>query len=432
MLECAYSRFVCAATFRYLFLTSASVLGLTIVANAPAELHGIVTVERLACASDIIVVGELTNALARAKPNDLALEMCALHITEVIKGQPGAELIFSHYVRSKRDETWRTKGNELLVFLRYAAEQDGRGLRRQLIPTEDRDQLSIIDLPSLQPMLYDRTGSRLKDRAALLALVREWAGARIKEEIHRDAEIDSDADRESLGADGVWLLVPAEEKYRDFFMRQAHSPKQWDRREAAQELWKFPGPATVQVLRALLDDVSENDLTMGGDITIARFPVRAAALESLEKLGEKPPPLPLQRTTTAEERRKLHEIIWTDRFRRNLPPGCRVLAVRDGPSTALVDPLDPASNDGTIVIVTIGKDALRYDLTLVPMQWPPEDLPAGRRLGDDSLISNGARVFFCPPTMPAELQMELVRRWKLTEPKLKDGKVYKVPTEIAK
>jgi len=34
--------------------------------------------------------------------------------------------------------------------------------------------------------------------------------------------------------------------------------------------------------------------------------------------------------------------------------------------------------------------------------------------------------------MPAELQMDLVRRWKLTEPKLKeDGKVHKVPTEIA-
>ncbi len=413
-------------------MAGASVLGLTIVANAPAELHGIVTVERLACASDVIVVGELTNVLARAKPNELDLEMCALHVREVIKGKPGAELTFSHYVRSGRSESWRTKGHELLVFLRHATARDGQGLRRQLTPTEDRDELSIIDLPSLQPSLYDRAGSRLKDSGALLALTRQWAGAGIKEELHRDAEIDSDADRDSPEADGVWLFVPAEEKYRDLFMRQAHSSKQWDRREAAEELWKFPGPATVQLLRALLDDVSENDLTMGGDITITRFPVRAAAFESLEKLGEKPQPIPLQRTTTAEERRRLHEIIWTNRFRNNLPPGWRVLAVRDGASTALVDPLDPASNDGTIVIVTIGNGALRYDLTLVPVQWPPEDLPAGRRLGDDSLVSNGARIFFCPPTMPVQLQMELVRRWNLTEPKLKDGKVFKVPTEIAK
>jgi len=224
MLECAYSRLVRAATFRDLFLAGASVLGLTIVANSAAELHGIVTVERITCASDIIVLGELTNVLARAKPNELDLEMCALHIRQVIKGQPGAELTLSHYVRSKRDESWRTKGHELLVFLRYATEQDSRGLRRQLTPTEDRDELSIIDLPSLQPMLYDRTGCRLKDRAALLTLTREWARAQVKEEIHRDAEMDSDAERDSPEADGVWLFVPAEEKYREVFMGQSHSP----------------------------------------------------------------------------------------------------------------------------------------------------------------------------------------------------------------
>ena len=244
--------------------------------------------------------------------------------------------------------------------------------------------------------------------------------------------MDSDAERESLGEDGVWLFVPAEEKYRDVFTRQAHSPKQWDRIEAAQELWKFPGAATVHLLRALLDDVSENDLTTVGDITIARFPVRAAALESLKKLGENPPHMPLERATTSEERRRLHEIIWTNLFRGNLPPGYRVLAVRDGPSTEVIDPQDPASKDGTIVIVTIGKDEVSYDLTLVPVQWPPDDLPAGRRLGDDSLISNGARIFFCPPTMPMELQRELVRRWKLTEPNLKDGRMHRAPTEIPK
>jgi hypothetical protein len=76
MLECAYSRLVRAATFRELFLAGASVLALTIVANSPAELHGIVTVERLACASDLIVLGELTNTLARAKPNERKWTWC--------------------------------------------------------------------------------------------------------------------------------------------------------------------------------------------------------------------------------------------------------------------------------------------------------------------------------------------------------------------
>ncbi len=414
------------ATLQRHFFTVALLFCLT--SPARAELNGTYTVEALTCASDVIVVGELTDFIAKQTKDDVTFEGCTLRVTEVIKGSAGPELTSCHTLWPwQKEAAWRTKGRGLLVMLRHATEQDDRHLRRQLIPVEDRDPLSIVDLASLRPTIYDR-GLRVKTRGELLVLVREWAPKKIAHSLHRDADFESEAFRELETGSGVWLFVPAEEKYRALFLRQARAPEQWDRVEAARELWKFPGPTTEQALRELVEDVSDNVPDTGGELTTASFPVRTEAMESLKKLGLTTPDLPVERTIPPAERSKLRALYWMGSLRQSLPNEWQLLSVTDGP-TRKIHVRDGSVQDETVLQVEVEKERERYRIELVPLWWPPEDFPSGRRLGEDMAVSNRPRIFFCDPALPAAVQTALVRRYQLVEPKWLREEWAKKPAE---
>jgi hypothetical protein len=229
--------------------------------------------------------------------------------------------------------------------------------------------------------------------------------------------MDSDAFKQLDSGSSVWLMVPAEEKYRDYFMRQAHSAKVWERIEAAEELWKFPGPETEELLRSLLNDTTEPELwNTGGSFETVSFPVRIVASNSLKKLGLNPPDLPLKRATTLEERQQARQVYWTQRFRNNLPTGWHLLSVTDGPTMRIKSPYETEAREATIAVIEIGNGRSQCTLMLVPFDWPPEKFPSDHRLGVDSPGSTGARIFFCDDTTPPDFRTQLIATYHLVEP----------------
>ncbi len=123
----------------------------------------------------------------------------------------------------------------------------------------------------------------------------------------------------------------------------------------------------------------------------------------------------MERTLSAAERSKLRAIYWTDLLRRSLPDEWRIVSLTDGPTRKIQNRGGPLQ-DETIIQAEVGKGKERYRIDLVPLWWPPENFPAGRRLGEDMSVSNWPRIFFCDPALPAEVQAALVKRGQLVEP----------------
>lgn len=130
------------------------------------------------------------------------------------------------------------------------------------------------------------------------------------------------------------------------------------------------------------------------------------------------PELPLERAPRGEEKRQLRESVWSHYFREALPPDWQVLSVTDGPTKPIivVGGKPPQTRDVTIVVVKIGNGGRPYDLTLVPVEWPSEDIPSGDTLGVYSLDAQGARIFLCEQALPQDLRRYLIKHYHLAQP----------------
>ena len=415
---------------------TASVFAICAAFTSPAggEVSGAETLEWLACKADIIAVGQLTGAPRVTSEGQSVFADCVLRVTEMIKGEPSPEVRFTYHRRLKDDTSWMRPRVELLVFLcrlrsepdadrqvPYASPTERDWQHHHLVPATDRHPLSIINLRRPSVDLFDREGRRLNAREDILKITRRWATSAVRHRLEREADTGSQAFETLERGSAVLLSVPAEERFRSELMNAAGGGELFDQARAAAELWKYPGAATEELLRALLDDTTEYQSLYSGD-TIASigYPIRAAAHRSLRQLGVVVADLPLERPATAEERRKLRESYWTERFSRALVDDWRVLGVREGATNPpVVEPSTGSAiwtRDIVIVLVEIGNAAgTRHVFALFPIEWPRDELPASGRLGIYALFAQGSRVFFSDGPLPEDLRRHLVQQFELRE-----------------
>jgi hypothetical protein len=277
-------------------------VGFSFCLSARAGINGADTLEWLACASEVVAVGQIANVTTVKGPYDVIYEDCALRATEMIKGTPARDIVFSYRHFRRDDTSWIRPQTELLVFLRHGKSDSESRIQKLFVPTTDRNPLSVFAVRKPPPDLFDRQRRRLAQRAEILGIARAWAKSPIADYLERDAAFDSDAFRELYAGSAVWLKVPAEEKYRAEFMGLAHSANLYDRIKAAEELGKYPGLETEMLLGKLLDDTTELQSFYAADtIWRVHLPVREGAYNSLKKLGMVLPDLSLERMPTDEE-----------------------------------------------------------------------------------------------------------------------------------
>jgi hypothetical protein len=399
-----------------------------------AEVNGADSLEWLACASEVIVLGQITSSRVEKGPGDVIYEDCVLRVTETIKGKETREISFCYRHFPRDDISWLRPRAELLVFLSrwqdsyederihlYVNPYYEARMHKLLVPTQNREPLSVFDLRNPPHHVFDRDGRQLLQRDEILSIARAWAKAPIVNYLERDAAYDSDAFQQLRSGSAVWLKVPAEEKYRPEFMKLARSEDVFERTKAAAELGKYPGRETEEVLRRLLDDTTESQSLFAADVIWeVRYPVREAAYRSLKKLGISVPELAFQRPATPDEKRQLRISYWSNSFRQALPPDWKIVSVDDGPTKSIVTETlngkTVKTRDVTIVVVKTGKGATAYGLTLVPVEWPSEDTPFGDSLGVYSLDAQGARIFLCDQTLPQDLRRQLIKYYNLAQP----------------
>jgi hypothetical protein len=401
------------------------------------------TLEWLACASEVIAVGQITRSTTTRDDGGRANEEWILRVTEMIKGPPAREISFRYQNLWNDDISWIRRTAEPMVLLsRAKSDKDwdptapaqekpvdltiidlsatappvtvapkNKNAPSFLVPTTARHPFSVLDLQKPPPDLFNRDGRRLTSRDEILAIARTWSKSPITAYLDRNVDPPSDAFEQLYSGSVVLLRVPAEEKYRAEFMKLARSGTTYERGKAAAELAKYPGVETEKLLRSLLDDTSEQPWLLAGDgIATIRYPVREAAYNGLKQFGVDVPELPFERAPKEEERRQLRATTWRSSFQSALPSGWQVLSVRDGPTKPIVveggNPVK--TRDITIVVVEIGKDSERYNVTLVPLEWPKADMPSGRRLG-----AQGRRIFLFESALPQEVQSHLIRYYGL-------------------
>ncbi len=348
--------------------------------NARAEIAVASSVEWLTCDSVLVVRGAIKEIRSSGSSYmDAALE-CVISVAECLKGTPPVgELTFlcrddyegeAYGVRSLAKS-----GHEALLFLKMTNERDypqTPQLHNRLTLASSGVPFSAFDLQELSShrYLYSKDMTILRDREQLLGIVREWAGSTVRQSLRREVPYESEVFKKLYARSACYLTVPAEEKYRQEFLRQAGSPEQHERAHAAYELSKYPGADTEAVLYALLDDVSLNIWYQDDTIDRYEYQVRSAAFHSLQALGKPVKELPLTREATYEEKRQSRENYWRKRFRELLAKEGEILSVQDGRSIML--------EDKPRIRVDVGFSAIGGDVctfVLIPKEWKNADHP---------------------------------------------------------
>jgi hypothetical protein len=420
--------------------------------SAQAEINGADTLEWLACASEVIAVGQITRSTTTRGDGGRANEEWILRVTEMIKGPPAREISFRYQNLWNDDISWIRRTAEPMVLLsRAKSDKDwdptapaqekpvdltiidlsatappvtvapkNKNAPSFLVPTTARHPFSVLDLQKPPPDLFNGDGRRLTSRDEILAIARTWSKSPITAYLDRNVDPPSDAFEQLYSGSVVLLRVPAEQKYRAELIKLARFGIIYRRSKAVEELAKYPGAETEKLLRSLLNDTSEQQQLDANDvITTIRYPVREAAYKSLEQLGVNVPEMPFERAPKEEEQRQLRGTAWRSSFQGalqgTLPSGWKVFVGHGEGKSIVVEELgNPVkTQDLILLIVDIVKDATRYSVTLVPVEWPRDEMPLGRRLGTYSKGTPNARIFLCTDTMPQEIQAHFIRYYHL-------------------
>jgi hypothetical protein len=387
-------------------------LVLIVAGQSRAEIRVALSVEWLACKSEVVVVGKIKTINVAKGVHSVIYEDWTVKIDEVIKGDTkGEELVFCLRTLSAEPsaKVLMTSKEGLLMFLSKSTDHGPeRHLDNKLVPVSMQSRFSILDLSNVPGDVYTKEMRSLTDPNEILKIVRTWARSKIVHSLWSEVPCESPIFEHLYGGSACYLIVPAEEKYRAHFMKLAQSDKPHERQEAASELYKFPGEDTERVLRGLLDDKTENVWLFSAD-TIARveFGVRAAACQSLKALGRPVPKMELERVPTNEEQRSLRQSRWRKSFTEALSEEWKVISVDDGGVRKV------EGRDMIAVIVTCGREALRCKLTLVPKEWDRKDFPGGEALGINGRDSQGARYFFLEGNLPEAVKVKLIKYFGL-------------------
>ena len=392
-----------------------------------AENVSISSVESLTCASEVVAVGHIVKISTSKGPGSVVYTDCVFDVSEDIKGAPSKEISFCCRDLSDDRAASLAPDKELLVMLsrwkdHYTDSQVASGafadpyyearMHNLLVPTSNQIPFSIIDLSKPLKNLYASDLSILKDRSELLRVCRAWAKSPITVSLDREVPFDSPIHGELWGGSAVYLVVPAEDKYREQYLALARSKKSYERQNAAAELWKFPGQETEKVLRDLLSDSTENVWLYSNDtISKIEFGVRAAAYRSLQKLGEPVPQIELERKPTAAEESQYRHEAWQKSFKEALPEGWTTTMIADGES------MDNWDGRKTVVLVTCSNGSSQCRLILIPREWSKAKLPNAGYAGMWEGDSQGGRYFYVEGDIPKDLKARLTQYFGLVASK---------------
>ena len=402
-----------------------NVLGvLAMTHHAQGEIRGTDSVEWMTCASSVVIVGKVKNVTSTKGPGDVVYDDCTVEVSETIKGKPAKEVTFSYRHLGHAENDWKAPRKNLLVFLsvwqddytdkqaRLLTEPDYETrMHKRLVPSRDHSPFSILILTDLPKTLFDKEMRRVTDRNELLGLCRQWAASGVTQSVRENAPLDSDVFKQLFGGSAVFLAVPAEEKYRQRFLKLAQSPNANERANAARELWKFPGAESETALRLLLEDKTENIWFFAND-TIDRieYGVRSAAYRSLQQLGKPVPQIPLQREPSPDERRKYRHDAWRKSFREALQDGWKLDDIRDAEVTT------KEHREWTVVEIDLSKNNDRTTLRLVPKEFGKDNARKGVYLGIDGPDNQGGRHFYGDSDIPELLKQRLISYFGLVLP----------------
>lgn len=220
--------------------------------------------------ADVVAVGtlqsyELTDAARR-------IDRATFRVDEVLKGRPGAEIVFEGDGRTPH------------TFLDWI---EGKS-RAMLFVREGRTTVVPISGPLPQVMLADP--KPLKDEAAILRAARRIAAQTAPEPLATVRFVlrrDLIAGWKDVGTI-TDLVVPVTEELHNWALRASRSGNDDERERAAEVLGHFGTPSDIEVLKSMLTDkaviyIGEPRGALGEER--GTFRVRAAALEQLSRLG---------------------------------------------------------------------------------------------------------------------------------------------------
>jgi len=382
-------------------------------AGVYAEIMAAHSIEWLTCKSEVVVIGEVKEICITKGEHSSIRRDFSVEVLEVLKGDvKGKDITFwsfeHHSMPLARDLMNSKKG--VLLFL---SKSNKHGMKshhdNNYVPTILYDQVSIMNLSKLPKHLYSKEMKILSDKKEILDLVRKWADSKILHSVWSEVSWDSPIFNKLYAGSSCYLIVPAEEKYREQFLKQARSDKPRERQKAAGELYKFPGEETTRVLRELLKDDTENIWYFSADtISNIQFSIRKAAYESLKALGKDvPEKIQLERKPTEQEKKSILLKYWTKSFTKALPQDWKIVSVEAGQShwsgriitTSVIIKCQKGSSNGTFI--------------LIPKDWDKKYLPDGTNLGINGRNSQGGRYFFVEGSVPKEVKQKLTKYYGL-------------------
>lgn len=373
-----------------------------------AEIMGASSIEWLSCQSEVIVVGKIDKITITKGVHSVIYEECTVQIAEVIKGDiKDKELAFCLRTLSSKPtaKDFMNSNQGVLLFLsRSKGHGPERHLDNKYVPTAMGSPFSIIDLSNVSNDLYSKEMRILTNPEEILKTVRTWADSKVSHCLWWEVPFDSAIFNQLYAGSACYLIVPAEESYRPYFVKLARSDKPHERQRAASELYKFLGQQTEAILRELLKDETENFWNYSADtISKIEYGVRAAACRSLEALGKPVPQIELERKPTEEEQRSLRQGYWRKSFAEALSDEWKVISVEDGNGRQV------EGRDTTSVIVTCANGESWCTFTLIPKEWDKSSFPVGENLGTNGRNSQGGRHFLLDGTLPQAVKNNLIR-----------------------
>ena len=381
-----------------------------------ARINAAKSVEWLTCSSDVVAVGKITKITTTKGVHSVIYEDCVVETSEVIKGDvKDGQLSFCLRTLSAHPSAKEYMNSEKGVLL-FLSVSKNHGTEHQLegkyVPTSGQLPFSIFDLSNLPDKVFGKDMVIFDDPDDVLGAAREWADSDIRHSLWIEAAFGSEVYKRLYGGSVCYLIVPAEEKYREKLIKQARSKVAYERQKAAEDLYKYPGEETERVLRELLRDDSEFLWHDSADsISTVKYGVRAAALGSLAALGKPVPRVILERKPTVEEQRSLRESYWKGAFEEAFQErDWEVLSVKDG------DTREVEGRDTTLVVVECGSGESRCRFILVPKAWGKEDFRGGECLGINGKNSQGARDFYLEGDMPKDDRERVAQYFGLEKP----------------
>ena len=287
---------------------------------AQGAIMGTTSIEWRTIESSVVAVGKITKHDTERGPGDVLYEEIVFEISENIKGAADKQISFTFRHVDGHHKPWIPPGGDLLVFLSVAKDYkdfnnpdvyidpDARRMHKKLVPHPggyDRPTgYSVISLSDPLNDLFDRNQQPVSDKDELLKMCRTWVNSDVIHPLQIWVESDSLVFTRYYSLSAVYFIVPAEEKFRERYLKYAKSAEEKERSQAAENLWKYPGDESEAALRELLKDESHSYWLSGPPYTIkeVEYNIRRAAYHGLKQLG-KPVPndIVIKRPPTPEE-----------------------------------------------------------------------------------------------------------------------------------